>query len=57
MEIRKIAILGSDVLAAVLVGNCCHKGYNVTLFTQGAGSQMRPTELSKVSTARLLNGQ
>ncbi|HHT36294.1 MAG TPA: hypothetical protein GX019_03855, partial [Firmicutes bacterium] len=37
MEIKKIAILGSGRLGRGIAENAATKGYDVTLFTQGAG--------------------
>ena len=47
MEIRKIAILGSGRLGRGIAEIAATKGYNVTLFTQGAGSQNAPHRIEQ----------
>ena len=42
MDIRKVAILGSGRLGRGIAENAASKGYEVTLFAQGAGSQEAP---------------
>lgn len=45
MDIRKVAILGSGRLGRGIAENAASKGYEVTLFAQGAGSQDAPRKI------------
>ena len=47
MEIKKVAILGSGRLGRGIAENAATKGYEVTLFTQGAGSQNAPHRIEQ----------
>ena len=47
MEIKKVAILGSGRLGRGIAENAATKGYEVTLFTQGAGSQNAPNRIEQ----------
>lgn len=45
MEIRKVGILGSGRLGRGIAENAASKGYDVILFSQGAGSQNTPKRI------------
>ncbi len=47
MEIRKIAVLGSGRLGRGIAETIATKGYDVTLFSQGAGSQNTPHRIER----------
>lgn len=47
MEVRKIAILGSGRLGRGITESAATKGYQVTLFAQGAGSQDAPRRIEE----------
>src|SRR5690554_5336184 len=53
MEIKKIAILGSGRLGRGIAENAATKGYEVTLFTQGAGSQNAPQRIERSLNQKL----